>query len=68
MLGVQFAADPEDDRDLPVVDLDALDQCPDELPLGRPVGARQPILHLQGERLEAVYHEAELTLEQRHVR
>ena len=63
MLRVQIAADPEDDRDLPVVDLHAVDQRPDELPLGGPVGGRQPILHLRGERLEAVHHEAELILE-----
>jgi hypothetical protein len=63
MLRVQIAADPEDDRDLPVVDLHALDQRPDELPLRGPLGGRQPILHLRGERLEAVHHEAELALE-----
>jgi hypothetical protein len=64
MLRVQFAADPEDDRDLPVVDLHALDERPDELPLGSPIGGRQPILHLGGERLEALHHEAELALEE----
>lgn len=64
MLGVQLAADPEDDRHLPVVDLHALDQRPDELPLGGPIGGRQPILHLRRERLEAINHEAELALEQ----
>ena len=67
MLGVQFAADPEDHGHLPVVDRHALDQRPDELPLGGPIGGRQPILHLRGERLEPINHEAELALEQRRV-
>src|SRR4051812_47794876 len=67
MLGTHVVTDPEDDRDLPVVDLDALDQRPDELPLGGPIGGRQPILHLGGERLEPIKHEVQLALEERRV-
>ena len=64
MLGVQFAANPEDHRHLPVVDRHALDQRPDGLPLGGPIGGRQSVLHLRRERLEAINHEAQLALEE----
>lgn len=67
MEGTEVATDAEDHRHLPVVDIHPLDERADELPLGRPIGRRQPILHLRREGVEVVNHEAELAVEQRRV-
>jgi hypothetical protein len=45
-------SDPEDDIDAVAVDLDALDQGPDQVTLERPVDLGHPPLHPLGEVLE----------------
>ncbi len=60
--GKRTRADTEDDVDLPLVDLDPLDQRPNDTTLGRPVQLVQPVMKGAREVLQVTDDQPQVTL------